>query len=163
MSGKNIIHLRSEHKSTNELIRELSSAPGVENVSRNHIRRADWIPNDPYYSQQWGTTNIKVPYVWDYTTGSNSVYVAVFDSGIDYNHPDLIANMGKDSYGNYGRRFYNRVLVSNNPMDDYGHGTHVAGIIGAVGNNGIGVAGVCWSLLERQDACRKSYEQQRRS
>ena len=112
----------------------------------NYINELNSVPNDPYYSLQWGMGNINMPQVWDYTTGSNTVYVAVLDTGIDYNHPDLNANMGKDSYNNYGRYFYNGGLTSNNPMDIHGHGTHVAGIIGAVGNNGIGVVGVCWTV-----------------
>ena len=100
ISGKSIIHLRSEHKSIEELIQELSSAPDVENVSPNYIRRLSRIPNDEYYPMLWGMENIGMPRVWDYVTGSNEIYVAIIDSGIDYNHEDLRANMGRDSYGN---------------------------------------------------------------
>jgi len=144
-SGKSIIHLRSDNKTTEELVKELSFATDVECVQPNYIKKVNLNPNDSYYPNLWGMINIKMPQVWDYITGNNSVVVAVLDSGIDYNHPDLNANMARDSYGNYGRRFDNGV-VSNNPMDTHGHGTHVAGTIGAVGNNGIGVVGVCWTV-----------------
>ncbi|MCL1875979.1 MAG: putative Ig domain-containing protein [Synergistaceae bacterium] len=160
ISGKSIIHLRSEYMSTEELIQELSSVPYVESVSPNHIIRLDGssaaqsteyaafsalTPNDPYYSLLWGLTNIGVQQVWDYVTGSDTICVAVLDTGINYTHPDLSANMAKDTTGYYGRYFKNGV-VSTNPMDTHGHGTHVAGTIGAVGNNGIGVVGVNWKV-----------------
>ena len=143
--GKNIIHLRSEHQSTDELIQELSSAPEVESVSPNHITKLTATPNDPSYPNQWGMTNIEMPHVWDRFTGSDTVVVVVLDTGIDYNHPDLNANMARDSYGNYGRRFFEGEQTDD-PIDTYGHGTHVAGIIGAVGNNARGVVGVNWRV-----------------
>jgi subtilisin family serine protease len=146
ISGKNIIYIRSENKSTNQLIRELSYAPEVISVSPNYIDELNIIPNDQYYNQQWGMNKIGMPQVWDYSKGSKSLCVAVLDTGIDYNHVDLNANMAIDSFGNYGRRFYNQGTVSSNAMDIDGHGTHVAGIIGAVGNNYIGVVGVNWSV-----------------
>ena len=121
-------------------------------------------PNDPSYASEWGlnnssttTADIGAPEAWNTGTGTGQTIVAVIDSGIDYNHPDLRANMwvntreiagnGKDDDGNgyrddvYGYDFANK---DANPMDDNGHGTHVAGTIGAVGNNGIGVTGVAW-------------------
>jgi subtilisin family serine protease len=102
-------------------------------------------PDDPSYGEQWGMLNIGMPQVWEHVTGSENVCVAVIDSGIDYNHPDLNANMAKDSRGNYGRLFDNGEQ-GDRPIDTQGHGTHVAGIIGAVGNNGIGVTGVNWKV-----------------
>jgi len=154
-SNRNILHLRSESKTTEELIQELSSAPGVESVSRNYIRRvsqaSQTIPNDPLFPRLWGMENIGMPQVWESARGSRSVYVAIFDTGIDYNHPDLKDNIARDSSGNHlGTRFSgNGEIQSGSPMDTEGHGTHVAGIIGAVGNNEIGVTGVNWyvSLL----------------
>jgi subtilisin family serine protease/uncharacterized membrane protein len=145
ISGKSIIHIRSEHKSTLELISELSTAPQVVNVSPNYIRKVSRIPNDLEYPQLWGMENIGMPKVWDHFTGNETVVVAVIDTGIDYNHPDINANMAKDSYGNYGRRFKDG-KESGDPMDTLGHGTSVAGIIGAVGNNRIGVTGVSWNV-----------------
>ncbi|MCL4125256.1 UNVERIFIED_CONTAM: hypothetical protein GTU68_049749 [Idotea baltica] len=78
---------------------------------------------------------INAPGAWDLNTGSNSVVVAVIDTGVDYNHTDLKANM-----------WVNPNEIAGNPYDDNGHGTHVAGTIGAKGNNGKGVAGVNWNV-----------------
>ncbi|NLV26729.1 MAG: S8 family serine peptidase, partial [Methanomicrobiales archaeon] len=102
--------------------------------------------NDPYVGYLWGLHNtgqtggtadadIDAPEAWAVSKGSRSVIVGVVDTGVDYNHPDLKANM----IGGY-----NAITGTTNPMDDNGHGTHCAGTIGAVGNNGIGVAGVNW-------------------
>lgn len=95
------------------------------------------VPNDPSYSQQWGLEKIGMPKAWDLTTGSKSVTVAVIDSGADLAHPDLVDNLIPG---------HNFVTEGASPADDNGHGTHVSGIIGAVGNNGIGVSGVNWKV-----------------
>lgn len=124
------------------------------------------VPNDPMYASQWSLTgstntsgNIGATQAWDYGTGSNTIIVGVIDTGIDYTHPDLAANIwtntreiagnGIDDDGNGYRddiRGWNFVANNNNPMDDNSHGTHVAGTIGAVGNNGVGVTGVAWNV-----------------
>ncbi|HEY3830459.1 MAG TPA: S8 family serine peptidase [Solirubrobacteraceae bacterium] len=109
------------------------------------------IPDDPLYGEQWGMASIGAPEAWEHSTGSKSIVVAVLDTGIDLDHPDLQANIwtnphpGQDGYTDdvHG---WNFVSNDNDPNDDYGHGTHVAGIIGAVGDNGIGVSGVNWSV-----------------
>jgi subtilisin family serine protease len=117
-------------------------------------------PNDPSYvaGNQWGLEKIEAPFAWTKSTGSEDIIVAVIDSGIDYNHNDLKDNIwintlesfnGLDDDGNgyiddiYGWNFFNN---TNNSMDVYGHGTKVAGIIGAVGNNSLGIAGVNWRV-----------------
>jgi subtilisin family serine protease/fibronectin type 3 domain-containing protein len=131
---------------------------------------ADTIPNDPRFGEIWAFENtgqtggavdadIDAPRAWDVTHGSGSTIVAVIDTGVDYNHPDLRDNMwingdeiagdGIDNDGNgyvddvYGYDFINR---DGDPMDDQGHGTHIAGTIGAKGDNGIGVAGINWDV-----------------
>ena len=145
VTGKNIILVRSTDKTTEELLAELRKNSAVLSASPNYKIRLSRTPNDPYYTsgQQWGMTAVRAPAAWDRSVGSTSVYAVVIDSGIRYDHPDLTANMGTDLEGNYGYDFHNG---DTNPMDDNGHGTHVAGIIGAKGNNGIGVAGVNWNV-----------------
>jgi len=127
-----------------------SSPPGTGTSS---------VPNDPGYPLQWAPPIMQAPTAWDITTGSRIVVVAVLDSGIDLSHPDLIGNTWKnprelatngiDDEKNgfiddvYGWNFLND---TNNVQDGYGHGTHVAGIIGAVGNNGVGITGLGWQV-----------------
>ena len=98
----------------------------------------DLVPNDPKYNQQWGLKKIGCESAWDLSLGAN-VVVAVVDSGVDHNHPDIAQNMWKNAAGNYGYDFSNN---STNTLDSSGHGTHVAGTIAALTNNGIEVAGV---------------------
>ena len=101
-------------------------------------------PNDPnfQYGSQWGLTQIQAPSAWDTTTGAATVTVGVLDSGIDRNHPDLANRVNVA----LSRDFVGDGLSPNGLADPCGHGTHVAGIIGAEGNNGIGIAGVCWDV-----------------
>jgi subtilisin family serine protease len=117
------------------------------------------VPNDPMINSQWALKDSNIYEAWTYGTGSKNVVVAVIDSGIDVFHNDLkgnlwvnpkeIANNGIDDDKNgyvddiYGWNFHNN---NNNLKDDYGHGTHVAGIIGAKGNNGVGTVGVNWNV-----------------
>jgi subtilisin family serine protease len=120
------------------------------------------VPNDAQFSQQWALDNtgqtggtagcdIDATQAWNITTGSRNVVVAVIDSGVDYTDPDLAANIwtnpnaGQDGFSGdvHG---YNFVGNTGDPMDDNGHGTFVAGEIGAVGDNGQGVAGVNWNV-----------------
>ena len=95
--------------------------------------QAQFVPNDPYWSLQWGPQKIEADYAWNTTTGNPSVLVAVVDTGIDYTHPDLAAN--------YVALGYDWVNDDEDPLDDNGHGTHCAGIIAAVLNNTVGIAG----------------------
>lgn len=101
------------------------------------------VPNDPLFNQQWGLTKIMAPESWSVEKGSSSVIVAVVDTGVDYRHPDLEANMWTAPDGAHG---WNFVENDSDPMDTYGHGTEVAGVIGAVCNNEIGVCGVAWNI-----------------
>ncbi len=144
--------------------------PDVLYAEPNYIVQTQVIPDDPNFSSLWNLHNtgqsggtpdadIDAPEAWDITTGSSDVVVAVIDTGIDYNHEDLSANMfqnsddcnsnGLDDEGNgfvddcYG---IDKVNDDSDPMDDNDHGTHVSGTIGAVGNNSIGVVGVNWHV-----------------
>lgn len=141
-----------------------SSLPGVAAAEPDYTIQAGRLPNEAqtpgtYWSQLWAMQKISAPTAWDTSTGSGNFVVAVIDSGVDYTHPDLAANMwhnpndaidGIDNDGNgliddyYGAEFVG--ANSGNPMDDNDHGTHVAGTIGAVGNNGLGVVGVNWGV-----------------
>lgn len=126
------------------------------------------VPNDPSFSLQWGSRNTgqtvngssgtpgaddHAVRAWAHSTGSRSIVIGEVDTGIDYNHPDLAANIwsnpGKIGGCAAGTHGYNVVASSCDPMDDDtaygGHGTHVAGIMGATGNNGLGVAGMNWN------------------
>ena len=103
-------------------------------VEPNMLFKAQFVPNDPYYGNQWALPKIQADWAWNTTTGNSSIIVGIIDTGIDYNHPDL-----KNNYVALGR---NWVSNSNDPIDDNGHGTHVAGIIGAVLNNSVGIAGI---------------------
>ncbi|MCM8830222.1 MAG: S8 family serine peptidase, partial [Candidatus Omnitrophica bacterium] len=128
---------------TKRVIEQLSSDPDVLYAEPNYIYQALVEPDDTYYGNQWGLPKISAPSGWNKITGSSEVIVAVIDSGIDYNHPDLSDNVWTDSENNPG---YNAIKNNGNPMDDNSHGTHCSGIIGAVGNNGIGVCGVNWTI-----------------
>ncbi|MGM0506445.1 MAG: S8 family serine peptidase [Bacteroidota bacterium] len=128
--------------------------------------RAGRLPDDPHFWRQWGLYNEGQDYregrsgivgadsrahlAWEITMGSREIVVAVFDTGIDYTHPDLSANMFVDEQGRHGvdcsPSGMNNGACSDDPMDPHGHGTHIAGIIGAVGDNGIGVSGVNWQV-----------------
>ena len=103
-------------------------------VEPNVKFKTQLTPNDPFWTAQWGPRKIEADWVWNTTLGDPSVLVAVIDTGIDYNHPDLKAN--------YVPLGYDWVNNDTDPMDDQGHGTHCAGIIAASINNGIGTAGI---------------------
>lgn len=103
-------------------------------------------PNDPAYvdGTLWGLRTIDAPQAWDITTSASNVIVAVIDTGVRYTHEDLIANRWVNPLdGSHG---FNALTGSNDPNDDGGHGTLIAGIIGATANNGKGVAGVAWHV-----------------
>ena len=147
--------------------------PDVEYAEPNYIVSANaQTPNDTYFERLWGLHNdgdndgingtpdadIDAPEAWEVTTGGSAVVVAVIDSGVDINHPDLRNNIwtntgetpnnGVDDDKNgyiddvNGWDFY---INDKDPRDAHGHGTHVAGTIAAVGNNGRGITGVSWS------------------
>lgn len=117
------------------------------------------VPNDPYYSLQYAPPLIQAPAAWGVSTGNRTVVVAVLDSGIDLTHPDLAGNLwtnprdvaanGIDDELNGfidDVNGWNFIDGTNNVQDGFGHGTHVSGIIGAVGNNAVGVTGLSWQV-----------------
>ena len=123
-----------------EVVDKLEDIDGVLNASPNYYTRIAEIPNDNYFSDLWGMereNGINAVDAWDITTGNSEIKVGVIDTGIA-NHPDLNANLAE------GWDFVNNNNITND--DPTGHGTHVAGTIGAVGNNQIGVVGVNWDV-----------------
>ena len=139
----------------NSALREISQQSGIESVSSEQRARLLFTPDDPSSSLQWGLDVVNAYEAWDISRGSHDVIVAVLDTGIDWTHPDIAANMWTDADGYYGYNFIsdNRLPMDDNinSYDDDGnwianiytyHGTHVAGVVGAVINNGIGVAGM---------------------
>jgi subtilisin family serine protease len=163
-------HRLPRNVSVDEAIARYRQDPDVLYAEPNYIVRTTNTPNDPSFGELWGLYNsgqsggipgahIDAPSAWNVTTGSSSVVVAVIDSGIDYSHPDLSANVfrntpdcnanGVDDDGNgrvddcFGIDTRNG---DSDPLDDNRHGSHVAGTIGAVGNNEAGVVGVNWSV-----------------
>ncbi len=129
----------------------LSSNPQVKVVEPNYALHAAVAPNDPLFPDQYGLADaqpggIRAESGWNDTKGSRDIVVGVLDSGIKTNHPDLAANIWTNRTGvngcAYGTHGWDAFAKNCYPIDDAGHGTHVAGILGAVGNNGIGVSGV---------------------
>lgn len=137
--------------------------PGGETVVAE-----EGAPNDPMFGEQWALRNdgsnggkekadIDALKAWLLTQGSEEVVVAVLDSGVDYTHPDLVTNIWirpdevpayfDDELGTVDdKNGFNSVENASDPMDDNGHGTHCAGIIGAEGDNGVGITGINWKL-----------------
>jgi Subtilase family/Divergent InlB B-repeat domain len=137
----------------------LEANPAVAYADPDYELAPTATPNDPDFNQQWGMTAIDAPAAWDRTTGSALVTVGVIDTGMQMNHPDLAGNLWTnpteipgngidDDHNGYVDDVHGWDFVNNDndPSDDINHGTHVSGIIGAIGNNGVGVAGVNWSV-----------------
>ena len=155
---------------TGQALEFFADEPGILYYEADTIQTGtETIPNDPRFTQQFGLHNtgqsnarvdadIDAPLAWETTTGSSDVVVAIVDSGVDYLHPDLqnniwintgeVAGNLTDDDGNglvddiHGYDFHSE---DADPMDEHRHGTHVAGVVAAAGDNGLGVSGVTWS------------------
>ncbi len=113
-------------------------------------------PNDPLYSSQYYLNKIDAPDAWGLTTGSNTVVIAVLDTGLDLTDPDIAANVwtnpfitagGQDNSGLANDLHgWNFVDNNNDVSDNFVHGTSTAGVIAAVGNNGVGITGIGWNV-----------------
>ena len=120
------------------LLQDMNGNDEVEFAQIDELNELALIPNDESFDRLWGLQKIQCDLAWDATQGED-VIVAVLDTGVDYNHPDIKDNMWVSSDGKFGFDFSDN---DDNPMDYHSHGTHVAGTISAVGNNNIGVIGV---------------------
>ncbi len=184
LTGMQVLRLPSS-ASAAAAVASLNARPDVLYAERNRIVPLndattsssprdsvdETTPNDPLFANQWDWKNtgqfggtvgddVDATKAWDLATGSSSVYVEDIDTGVDYHHVDLAANLGfntaecngtpgVDDDGNgyvddcYG---IDTINGDTDPIDDFGHGTHTAGTIGAVGNNGVGVTGINWDV-----------------
>jgi subtilisin family serine protease len=184
LTMKNVFVLKTSNEQENilQLIQQIKDDPNVEYAEPNFIYSADDFEvgeaitaeeaskmssntlldvNDPLYSSQNNIVQTNIDDVWEqYTTGDGSQVIAILDTGVDYTHPDLEANIwineaelnGVAGYDDDGNGYVDDIRGwdffhdDNTPLDDNMHGTHVAGIAGAVGNNGIGIAGAAWNV-----------------
>ena len=171
--------LKFEDDKVEKIIEEYKGLDEVEYAEPNYLMRSFVIPNDASYSLKYGLVNINAEKAWNLTIGDGKVSIAVIDTGVDWDHPDLALNIWNNSgdncdivsdldgngyngdcrgydftdinttsYINLGYVLDNSEdydIIDNNPMDFDGHGTHVAGIAGAVSNNSVGTTGVCWN------------------
>jgi PGF-pre-PGF domain-containing protein len=168
----------NENENMEKIADKYSELDNIEYAEPNYIYTIDIAPNDPSLATQSYLTKVNAENAWNTTIGNTSIIIAVIDTGVDYNHTDLEANIynntveiidGTDTDGNTyvddfrgwdftdidvdtyfaaGYLFdsgedYN--ITDNDPMDFHGHGTHVSGIAAGVGNNSIGISGVCWN------------------
>jgi len=151
-------------------VQRLSQIGEIEYAQPNYLYQINKIPNDPDWTKQTHLPQISAPEAWDVTTGDSTVIIGILDTGIDYSHEDLAANIwvneaevldGVDNDGNgyiddiRGWDFVSNGMGAaigedadtpdNDPMDKEGHGTHLSGIVAAVANNNIGGAGLAWN------------------
>ncbi len=156
MGGVQVLRV-PKNESVASLIAKYQASGLVEFAEPDYFMHADATPNDPQYlnGTLWGLNNtgqnggtpdadIDAPEAWDVLNSASNIVVAVLDSGIRDTHEDLASNMWVNPIdGSHG---FNAFTGTNNPSDDFGHGTEMAGVIGGVGNNGKGVVGVAWRV-----------------
>jgi hypothetical protein len=169
VSGLQVVRI-AEGTAIPEMLQYYRSSPAVLYAEPDYIVHAVGSPNDPQFPSQWSLQNtgqsggkagadIHATQAWGLTTGNRNLVVGVIDTGIDYNHEDLSGNVwaspapfsvttqsGTVVECPAGTHGFNMVADTCDPMDDNGHGSHVSGTIGALGNNGIGVTGVNWQV-----------------
>jgi subtilisin family serine protease len=135
ISQINVLRIRVAPAALDAVEQALQRRPEVKFVERNGILELSTTPNDTLYSSEWHLGKIATPLAWDLTQGNSSVIVAVVDTGVDGSHPDLVNKTipGYNAYNN-----------NSDTSDVYGHGTMIAGIIGAESNNGLGVSSIAW-------------------
>jgi Subtilase family/FG-GAP-like repeat len=162
VEGLQLVHLPAS-VGLGKALAAYRSNPDVLYAEPDYIVRSTQTPNDTLFPGMWSLLNtgqnggavgadIKATSAWNITTGSSNVVIAVLDTGVDYSHPDLAANIftGPICPGGVVCHGVNETVNifhdGNDPFDDNGHGTHVSGTIGAVGNNNLGVTGINWNV-----------------
>lgn len=172
IGGINVHKWRSRTKSVSALVASLKKRSDIEYVEPDYQVKLIATPNDPQFNVLWGLQNsgqviqgkpgvagadIKAVPTWNVTTGSRATVIGIVDTGVDYNHRDLASNMwsapasftvtigGRAITCAAGTHGFNAIAQTCDPLDDNSHGTHVAGTIGAAGNNANGVVGVNWT------------------
>jgi subtilisin family serine protease len=170
-TAHNMFRVHSQDMDVRSLVNMLLSLPGVKYAEPNYVVRTQLTPNDTRFGELWGMNNtgqtvggqagvadadIDAVQAWDVSTGSSSIVVGVIDTGVDFNHPDLTANIwsapaafsvtvgGQTINCPAGSHGFNAVANTCSPLDDNNHGSHCSGTIGARGNNSSGVVGVNW-------------------
>lgn len=162
---KGIYLIRTRGHSVEELIQRLGGNPLIDSVEPNYMREVKALPNDFSFYDLWGLEKIRAKEAWDLNFGVKEIIVALVDTGIDWTHEDLAQNLWRnpgeipdDGIDNDLNGFADDIHGLNawsivqgggavsDIMDFHGHGTHIAGIIGAAGNNGKGVVGVNWKV-----------------
>ena len=156
--------LRSRRATVGQLLSRLAARADVQYAEPNYLIETTRAPNDPYYPLQIGVFNpsgsgdARLPAAWTEAVGTRLGAIALLDSGVDATHPDIAANLwssptgftvhiaGYDITCPAGTHGFDAMTLTCDPHDQRGHGTAMAGVIGAVGNNGIGVTGVNWSV-----------------
>lgn len=153
-----IIKIDKNMISMDDALLRLSKNKNVEYAHPNNVYRASVIPDDADFPNLWGLQNtgqtvngttgipgmdINAAEAWDTVHDCSEVVIAIVDTGVNYNHRGLVENMWKNLAGKHGYDFIDK---DNDPMDLNGHGTHVAGTIGARGNDGSGISGICWKV-----------------
>jgi serine protease len=171
--GWQVVRVNRRGRPLSELLEEYRERPGVVIAEPNIRYEIQRDPNDPKYNStdMWMLQRVRAAEAWETTTGSPGVVVAVIDTGVNYRHPDLDENIwynpgesgqtvsgedrstnGKDDDGNgyiddvHGIDVFDGRTSRQDPMDENGHGTEMAGVIGAIGNNMNGICGINWSV-----------------
>jgi thermitase len=131
--GVRVVQLRALNSWSR--VRKLAADPRVVSVEPDGVAETSTEPRDPFWPKQAGTRSVRAPRAWERTTGTRQTVIAIVDTGVNADHPDLRGRVTR------GWDFHNH---DDNARDDNGHGTAVAGVAAAAGNNSVGIAGMCW-------------------
>lgn len=143
--GDRVVLLHVEPGTEAAVAGRVAAVSGVLGVEPDRLRQPAEVPNDTEYADQWSHRLVNTDDAWDTTTGSSTIEVAILDTGVVGSHPDLRGNLIEQVDLSSGRAL-GRTVGSDNDSCNVGHGTFVAGVVGAIGDNARGVAGVAWDV-----------------